>query len=71
MPKNGKKNGKKSAKSREVSASTNGTDYPRHSVSPGEKVMLAAVNADQSEHYARKKDVEEELEVQRRRIQEL
>ncbi|MEJ7871305.1 MAG: polyphosphate kinase 2 family protein [Rubrobacteraceae bacterium] len=71
MPKNGKKNGKKSAKSREVSASTNGTDYPRHSVSPGEKVMLAAVDADQSEHYARKKDVEEELEVQRRRIQEL
>ncbi len=33
--------------------------------------MLAAVDADQSEHYARKKDVEEELEVQRRRIQEL
>lgn len=71
MPKNGKKNGKESVKPREVSFSTNGTDYPRHNVLPGEKIMLTAVDADQSEHYARKKDVEEELEVQRRRIQEL
>lgn len=34
-------------------------------------MVLAAVDADQSEHYARKKDVENELEVQRQRIQEL
>ena len=34
-------------------------------------MVLAAVDADQSEHYARKKDVEEELEVQRQRIQDL
>lgn len=38
---------------------------------PGEGVMLAAVDADQSEHYAKKKDVLGELETQRRRIQEL
>lgn len=78
MAKNTKKDAKKDRKKSEknsrsgaVSASTNGTGYPTHAVSPGERVLLAAVDANQSEHYKAKKDVLEELEVQRLRIQEL
>ena len=58
-----KKNGKKKGVSVE--------DYPKYGVLSGEKIMLAAVDADQSEHYKKKKDVLKELEVQRRRIQGL
>jgi PPK2 family polyphosphate:nucleotide phosphotransferase len=79
MAKNAKKDAKKAreksvkknGKSSGVDASVNGTGYPTHSVSPGEKIMLSTLNADQSEHYAKKKDVLEELEAQRVRIQEL
>ena len=67
--KKAKKNGKKNSGA--VSASTNGTGYPTHVVSPGERILLAAVDANQSEHYKAKKNVLEELEVQRLRIQEL
>ncbi|MGI8541366.1 MAG: polyphosphate kinase 2 family protein [Rubrobacteraceae bacterium] len=56
MAKNGKNNGK---------------DYPKHRVAPSEGVLLAALDADQSEHYTKKKDVLGELEKQRKRIQEL
>jgi PPK2 family polyphosphate:nucleotide phosphotransferase len=65
------KNGKKGGKAREDARAVNGRDYPKHRVSPDEEVMLAAVDADQSEHYAKKKDVLGDLEVQRKRIQEL
>lgn len=70
VAKNAKKSGKKKFESQEA-RSMNGAGYPTHSVSPGEKMRLAAVDADQSEHYTRKKDVLGELEVQRRRIQDL
>lgn len=70
MAKNAKKSGKKKLESQEA-RSSNGAGYPTHSVSPGEEMRLAAVDADQSEHYTRKKDVLGELEVQRRRIQDL
>lgn len=62
---------KKNGKSSGVDASVNGTGYPTHSVSPGEKIMLSTLDANQSEHYAKKKDVLEELEAQRLRIQDL
>ncbi len=65
------KNAKRNGKSREDAQAANNKDYPRHSVSPGEGVVLAAVDADQSEHYTKKKEVLGELETQRRRIQDL
>lgn len=70
MAKDAKKTGKKKFRS-QGARSSSGAGYPTHSVSPGEKMRLAAVDADQSEHYTRKKDVLGELEVQRRRIQDL
>jgi PPK2 family polyphosphate:nucleotide phosphotransferase len=45
--------------------------YPRYGVEPGERVSLAAIDPDQTEHYRKKKDVAKELERQRRRIQGL
>ena len=42
--------------------------YPRYRVEPGEPFSLADINPDESEHYRKKKDVEKELEVQRKRI---
>ena len=45
-----------------------GRAYPRYRVEPGEPFSLADVDPNESEHYRRKKDVEEELEAQRKRI---
>lgn len=66
--KNGKKTAKKNGKARE--AGMPGT-YPDYRVSPGERIMLAAIDANESEGYERKKDVLGELEEQRLRIQDL
>ena len=46
-------------------------DYPRYRVEPGERVSLAAIDPDETEHYRKKKEVARELEKQRRRIQGL
>jgi PPK2 family polyphosphate:nucleotide phosphotransferase len=48
-----------------------GRDYPRYRVEPGERVSLAAIDPDETEHYRKKKEVAKELEKQRRRIQGL
>jgi PPK2 family polyphosphate:nucleotide phosphotransferase len=48
-----------------------GPDYPRYRVEPGERVSLATIDPDETEHYRKKKDVAKELEKQRRRIQGL
>jgi PPK2 family polyphosphate:nucleotide phosphotransferase len=45
--------------------------YPRYRIEPGEKVSLAAIDPDETEHYRKKKQVAKELEKQRRRIQGL
>ena len=45
--------------------------YPRYRIEPGERVSLATINSDETEHYRKKKDVARELERQRRRIQGL
>jgi PPK2 family polyphosphate:nucleotide phosphotransferase len=45
-------------------------DYPSYRIEPGDRVSLAAIDSDETEHY-RKKDVAKELERQRRRIQDL
>jgi len=45
--------------------------YPRYRVEPGERVSLATIDPDETEHYRKKKDVAKELEKQRRRIQGL
>jgi PPK2 family polyphosphate:nucleotide phosphotransferase len=45
--------------------------YPRYRIEPGERVSLAAIDPDQTEHYRKKKEVAKELEKQRRRIQGL
>jgi len=47
------------------------TDYPRYRVEPGERLSLAAIDPDETEHYRKKKNVAKELEKQRRRIQNL
>ena len=46
-------------------------DYPRYRVAPGTRLDLAQVDADESEHFARKKDVKDELAKQRDRIRDL
>ncbi|HET6658522.1 MAG TPA: polyphosphate kinase 2 family protein [Rubrobacter sp.] len=46
-------------------------DYPRYRVEPGNRVSLAAIDPDETEHYGKKKNVARELEKQRRRIQNL
>ncbi len=40
-------------------------DYPHYRVRPGERIVLADLDPDASEHYKKKKDVEKELEKQR------
>ena len=42
--------------------------YPRYRVEPGRPFSLADVDPDESEHYRKKRDVEEELAAQRERI---
>jgi PPK2 family polyphosphate:nucleotide phosphotransferase len=46
-------------------------DYPRFRVEPGTRMRLAEVDPDESEHYGRKKDVNEELRRHRDRISDL
>jgi PPK2 family polyphosphate:nucleotide phosphotransferase len=46
-------------------------DYPRFRVEPERGVRLASVDPDESERYAKKKDVADELDRQRKRIREL
>lgn len=46
-------------------------NYPQYRVKPGEPIRLADIDPDTSEHYQKKKEVEEELEVQRQRLQNL
>jgi PPK2 family polyphosphate:nucleotide phosphotransferase len=47
------------------------SDYTRYRVEPGKPLKLASVDPDESGRYERKKDVRKELELQRRRIQDL
>jgi PPK2 family polyphosphate:nucleotide phosphotransferase len=46
-------------------------DYPRFRVEPGTRTRLAEVDPDESEHYGRKKDVNQELRRHRNRISDL
>jgi PPK2 family polyphosphate:nucleotide phosphotransferase len=46
-------------------------DYPRFRVEPERGVRLAEVDPDESERYAKKKDVVDELDKQRKRIRDL
>lgn len=46
-------------------------NYPRYRVEPGSRITLSEFDPEESEHYTRKKDVQEELHTQRDRIREL
>jgi PPK2 family polyphosphate:nucleotide phosphotransferase len=46
-------------------------NYPQYRVKPGEPIALADIDPDASEHYQKKKDVQQELEEQRQRLQNL
>ena len=46
-------------------------NYPRYRIEPNVPIRLAEIDPDQSEHYAKKKEVEEELAHQRDRINQL
>jgi PPK2 family polyphosphate:nucleotide phosphotransferase len=46
-------------------------NYPHFRVDPERGVRLATVDPDESEHYAKKKDVTDELDKQRKRIRDL
>ncbi len=46
-------------------------DYPRYRIDQGEKLSLREANPDESEHYERKKDIRDDLDVQRKRIRDL
>ncbi|HZB95641.1 MAG TPA: PPK2 family polyphosphate kinase [Herpetosiphonaceae bacterium] len=46
-------------------------NYPRYRVEPGEKIRLADIDPNETEHYQKKKDVRDELKAQRLRIEEL
>ncbi|BAZ13940.1 hypothetical protein NIES4071_57800 [Calothrix sp. NIES-4071] len=46
-------------------------DYPRYRVRPEQPIVLAALDPNECEDYGKKKHVEEELERQRKRIQNL
>ncbi|MUL38570.1 polyphosphate kinase 2 family protein [Gloeocapsopsis dulcis] len=43
-------------------------DYPRYRVSPDERIRLTDISPDTCEHYKKKKYVEQELEIQRKRL---
>jgi PPK2 family polyphosphate:nucleotide phosphotransferase len=47
------------------------SDYPYYRIQPGEKIRLASLDPNASEHYRKKKHVEAELEKHRNRIQKL
>jgi PPK2 family polyphosphate:nucleotide phosphotransferase len=55
----------------EKSVAEDASGYPRYRVEPGERVSLAKIDPDETEHYRKKKDVARELERQRRCIQGL
>ncbi|WP_257236298.1 hypothetical protein [Nostoc sp. 'Peltigera malacea cyanobiont' DB3992] len=46
-------------------------DYPRYRVHPGQPITLANFDPNTSEDYKKKKQIEEELEKQRQRLQNL
>lgn len=46
-------------------------DYPRYRVEPGEPIKLAEIDPNTSEEYKKKKDIEDELEHQRDRLNKL
>ena len=46
-------------------------DYPRYRVRPGQPIILADLDPNESNSYSTKKDAEQELEKQRQRLQEL
>lgn len=46
-------------------------NYPLYRVEPGSRIILSEFDPEESEHYTRKKDVQEELHIQRDRIREL
>ena len=46
-------------------------NYPQYRIQPGEPIRLADIDPNASEHYKKKKDVEVELEKQRKRISKL
>jgi PPK2 family polyphosphate:nucleotide phosphotransferase len=46
-------------------------NYPLYRVRPGEPIVLAEVDPNDTEHYKKKKNVEKELDFQRQRLQNL
>jgi PPK2 family polyphosphate:nucleotide phosphotransferase len=46
-------------------------NYPHYRVTPEQPIRLSDIDPDQTEHYAKKKQVAEELDVQRKRIRDL
>jgi PPK2 family polyphosphate:nucleotide phosphotransferase len=48
-----------------------GPDYPRYRVKPGQKISLADIDPDETEHYTDEAPALEELEEQRRNISDL
>lgn len=50
---------------------TDGADYPRYRVEPGQSFRLDSINPDESEHYESEEDAKPELERQRERINDL
>ncbi|MEP0856680.1 hypothetical protein NDI34_11600 [Trichocoleus sp. DQ-U1] len=46
-------------------------NYPHYRVHPGEQFVLASVDPNASEDYKNKKDIEQELQHQRQRLQNL
>ena len=46
-------------------------NYPRYRIEPGANIKLSRFDPEESEHYKKKKDVDEALEVQRARIRDL
>lgn len=46
-------------------------NYPKYRVEPGAKINLKTIDPNESEHYERRKDVKDELKIQRDRIAEL
>ncbi len=46
-------------------------NYPRYRITPAETLRLSDINPDESEHYKKKKHVEEALQAQRDRIRDL
>lgn len=54
-----------------VAAPPPSPNYPHYRVQPGRALRLADIDPDETEHYTKKKQVEDELDKQRERIREL